>query len=90
MLMAKETLSTEELLGIRGQTHGDFTLHSEITMDLKAVMEGAANWKKLSAQQKESLHMIAHKVGRILAGNPDHQDHWDDIAGYAKLVSQRL
>ena len=34
--------------------------------------------------------MIAHKIGRILAGNPDFKDHWDDIAGYAVLISQRV
>jgi hypothetical protein len=25
-----------------------------------------------------------------VTGNPDIHDHWDDIAGYAKLVSQRI
>lgn len=35
----------------------------------------------------ESLDMILHKIGRIIAGDPTHADHWDDIAGYAKLVS---
>lgn len=82
--------STDELLGIRGKTHGDFTLHSEITFSLKEIMEGSPGWKKLSRQQKESLHMIQHKVGRILAGDPDHKDHWADIAGYARLIEERL
>ena len=54
------------------------------------VEQGAQNWKSLSEVQKEALEMIQHKIGRILAGNPDHKDHWDDIAGYAKLVSDRL
>jgi hypothetical protein len=34
--------------------------------------------------------MIVHKIGRIVNGNPDKVDHWDDIAGYATLVSDRL
>jgi hypothetical protein len=34
--------------------------------------------------------MIAHKIGRILNGDPDYIDSWDDIAGYAKLVADRL
>ncbi|WP_257617167.1 hypothetical protein [Campylobacter pinnipediorum] len=34
--------------------------------------------------------MIAHKIARILAGNPNYKDHWDDIAGYATLVSKEL
>jgi uncharacterized protein DUF6378 len=83
-------MDTSELLLIRGQTHGDFTSHAEIAMGLKEVMEDQPNWKRLSNVQKQALHMIQDKIGRILAGNPDHKDHWDDIAGYAKLVSDRL
>jgi hypothetical protein len=40
--------------------------------------------------QWEALEMIVHKIGRIVNGNPDVVDHWVDIAGYAKLVSDRL
>jgi hypothetical protein len=36
------------------------------------------------------LEMIAHKIGRVLAGDPNHADHWDDIAGYARLVARRV
>jgi hypothetical protein len=38
----------------------------------------------------ETLSMIAHKIGRIIAGNPEEPDHWRDIAGYAQLVANRL
>ena len=34
--------------------------------------------------------MFAHKIGRILVGDPNHRDHWDDISGYAVLVADRL
>ena len=34
--------------------------------------------------------MIAHKLGRIVNGDPNYADSWDDIAGYAKLVSDEL
>lgn len=33
--------------------------------------------------------MIAHKIGRILNGDPNYRDSWDDIAGYAKLAADR-
>jgi hypothetical protein len=38
----------------------------------------------------ETLDMIAHKIGRIIAGNAAEPDHWRDIAGYAQLVANRL
>lgn len=81
---------TEQLLEERGKQHGDFTEHARITQLLKKVMYSTANWQNISSVQNEALEMIAHKIGRILAGNPNHKDHWDDIAGYARLVSQRL
>lgn len=34
--------------------------------------------------------MIQHKIARILNGDPDYVDNWVDIAGYAKLVADRL
>lgn len=34
--------------------------------------------------------MIAHKLGRIINGDPNYSDSWHDIAGYAKLVADRL
>ena len=32
--------------------------------------------------------MIALKLSRILSGQSNFKDHWDDIAGYAKLGSE--
>lgn len=81
---------TDALLEERGKQHGDFTNHAQITQDLKTVMWQAPGWENLTSVQRESLEMIVHKIGRILAGNPNHRDHYDDIAGYARLVSQRL
>jgi len=81
--------STEALLAERGKTHGDYAVHAYITQELKRVMAEAGN-DLLTPVQRESLDMIAHKIGRILTGNPNHQDHWDDIAGYARLASKEL
>ena len=36
--------------------------------------------------QREGLEMIAHKISRILNGDPNYDDSWVDIAGYAQLV----
>jgi hypothetical protein len=47
-------------------------------------------WDRLNDVQREAVEMILHKVGRIISGDPNVHDHWDDIAGYAKLVSERI
>ena len=84
------TKTTEELLIERGKTHGEYTDHARCTQNIMRAMQSEKNWYSLSDIQKESLHMFAHKMGRIATGNPDIHDHWDDIAGYAKLVSDRI
>lgn len=73
------------VLDERHKTHGDFTHHADITQRLKAEMRESANWDRLSPAKKEALEMIQHKIGRILAGDPDFPDHWLDTSGYATL-----
>jgi len=73
----------------RGKTHGDFTDHARITQNIKSMMYGETSYMSLTAPARESLEMIAHKIGRILAGDPNFRDHWADIAGYATLVADR-
>jgi hypothetical protein len=53
-------------------------------------MRGTDNWSRLQPDQQEALEMIAHKVGRILNGDPNYHDSWHDIVGYTKLVADRL
>lgn len=82
--------STEALLAERGKTHGDYAEHAQITQDLKFVITSTPGYAKLTAAQRETLDMTAHKIGRILAGDPNFKDHWDDIVGYNKLVANML
>lgn len=87
--------SVDALLSERGRTHGDFAVHARVTTRLKdVIMDEIADsirrgQQPLTLVQRESLDMICHKIGRTIAGDPGFQDHWDDIAGYARLVSQR-
>ena len=57
---------------------------------LKKVMQAEPKWAQLAAHQKETLEMIAHKIGRILNGDPNYHDSWHDIVGYAKLTADEL
>jgi hypothetical protein len=74
----------------RGKRYGEFTGHAEITQRLKDAMREHPGWLRLASDQREALEMNAHKVGRILNGDPNWSDSWHDIAGYAQLVANRL
>ena len=78
------------ILAQRGVQYGKFTEHAKITQSLKSIMVNTQKWVLLDDDQKESLEMIVHKIGRILNGNKGYADSWVDIAGYAKLVADRL
>jgi hypothetical protein len=80
----------EQTLKERGQTHGDYTLQATVAQRLKSDMADTPNWEKLNCAQRESLEMFATKISRILVGNANHKDNWHDIAGYAKLIEDRL
>lgn len=83
-------------LAERGSRYGEFPTHAQITQTLKDVMRGdypgasVTNWLVMSPDMREALEMIAHKIGRILNGDPNYHDSWHDIVGYAKLVADRL
>ena len=83
-------VTVNELLEERRKTHGDYTEHAECTQQVLKVLMAGRNWNYLPATMKESLHMFAHKMGRIVTGNPAIKDHWDDIAGYATLISNTI
>jgi hypothetical protein len=81
-----------DTLDERGRRYGTFTGHAEITQKLKTVIADGLQkrCKVLAPDQQEAMDMIVHKIGRIINGDPDYDDSWVDIAGYAKLVADRL
>lgn len=74
----------------RGNRYGAFTEHARITQSIKRAMQDSPNWQKLPDFMKEALEMNAHKVGRILNGDPNYADSWHDIIGYTRLVEKEL
>jgi len=74
----------------RGVRYGDFEGHARITQNIKLSMQQSKKWIYLDPAKKEALEMIAHKIGRILNGDPDYKDSWVDIEGYAHLISITL
>lgn len=79
-------------LAERGGKYGKFIDQAAVTYKLKNVLrEHSSNHSKsYSYDQAEALDMICVKLGRIVNGDSDYADSWVDIAGYAKLVSDRL
>lgn len=78
------------VLAERGKRYGRFEQHAHIAQSLKQFMAQTAGWDRLSADQREALDMIQHKIARVLNGSPEYSDNWIDIAGYATLVAKRL
>jgi hypothetical protein len=79
------------LLSERHKTHGEWSVTARVAQRLKRVL-----WQELAGREArqqpalgdsrlEALMMICTKIGRIVAGDPDHADHWRDISGYALL-----
>lgn len=79
-----------EILANRGTRYGAFADHAQISMDLKRVIRASRSWANMTDYQKEGLDMILHKVARIVNGDPDYDDSWVDICGYAQLVVDEL
>jgi predicted S18 family serine protease len=79
----------------RGEKYGPFIGHAEISRALKNVIhyytvERKGSFQNIDADMAEALEMIAHKIARIINGDHNYADSWVDIAGYARLVADRL
>ena len=88
----QEGTDVDEVLDQRAVDYGKFKDGAELMQALKRTLAAHAqrHGKTFADDQWEALEMIVHKIGRIVNGNPDKVDHWTDIAGYAKLVADRL
>lgn len=81
-------MSIENVLNQRQETHGDFKHDAFVSQTVKNVfynVQGDHGKGDLSDGMRQSIDMIASKLGRIAAGNCEEVDHWVDIAGYATL-----
>lgn len=82
-------MELDEILADRGKTYGEFDHNARLSQELKDI--GKSHCKViLPAIHAEALDMIFLKISRILTGDPNHVDSWDDIAGYAKLVADHV
>lgn len=83
----------------RQATHGPFVDAARIKRRLVGVVEeemtrcGKARFspdEDLDAAIAEGIAMALGKVARMVAGDPLHVDHADDIAGYGTLIGDAV
>jgi hypothetical protein len=74
----------------RGATHGPFGLVSSTAQRIKQTYRESPNWELMPAYMQEALDNIATKQARILNGDWEFLDHWDDVQGYARRVVQEV
>ncbi len=80
---------TDQLLKERGEVYGKYRDNAALAQFIKSALR-TSNWGDLPNDACESLDMIASKMARIVNGDPEYLDNWDDIAGYATLVADRI
>ena len=78
------------ILSERNNTHGDFGECAAVSQGILRVLSTGSRWNDLNDVQREAIQMISHKLHRIVCGDPNEQDHFLDIAGYATLVVKDL
>ena len=71
---------TNDLLNKREKTHGDADKTFALAAELINTMFPTYPIKK----HEFALVEIQHKISRIINGSY-HEDHWNDIEGYARL-----
>ena len=79
-----------DILTERGKNYGLFMDQAATSQALKDTLRDGPRWGSLTNDMAEALEVIAMKMSRIVHGDPNHIDSWDDIAGYARLVADRL
>lgn len=73
------------IINERAKTHGDYREQAVWSQTFKDMLRSSKNWNSLTDGQKEALEMLSVKISRIVNGDPDYPDHWDDISGYSLL-----
>jgi hypothetical protein len=87
---------TDALIDERETTHGDYTNTARIIQGFKRLLFSELLEREIRGQEPlsdvavESIEMMLLKIGRVISGKWDCLDHFEDIAGYAELVSRAI
>lgn len=78
-----------EILKVRKSVHGDFTENAGVHQELLNALMCSSGYLNLDPVKVTAIQCICGKLARIVCGDPEHTDHWIDIAGYAQLAADR-
>lgn len=84
------TNDIDKTLAERGSRYGTFEGNAKTTQALITAICQAPSASKLTDMHLECLHMIFHKVARMVNGDPFYVDNVHDIIGYAKGLEDYL
>jgi hypothetical protein len=82
----------DTVLSERGSRYGKFVDVAKATQDIQNALYDNMKDKlsSIAPDMGVALDMICHKLARIAVGDENYVDNWVDIAGYSKLVADRL
>ena len=79
-------MNATELLDTRQTTHGSFRDNAEFAQKIRNLYRASPSWLAMPYEHREALDMMATKFSRILSGQSDCRQHWEDVEGYARLA----
>ena len=83
-------MEVKKTLEQRGNRYGIISSNAAITQELMRVAMMGDTSGELTDVHRECLHMIFHKVARMVNGDCWYADNPHDIAGYAKLLEDYI
>lgn len=89
--MTEDIQNIDKTLEERGLRYGTISDNATVTQQLMNVISNSGkNYNNLTHVHMECLHMIFHKIGRMVSGDVNYIDNVHDIVGYAKLLEDYL
>lgn len=84
-------LEISKILEVRKNNYGGFKANAELTQGIISICNKHTNYNNFEdVCIKETIHMIAHKIARIMCGDYFYKDSYIDIIGYAKICIDEL
>lgn len=83
-------MNADQIISNRAGSHGNYPDNAAIAQYIKDVIRTGPSYASMTPVQRESLDLIATKLARICAGDPNFVEHWIDINGYSQLVVMDL